>query len=740
MAVVTSDCLSGLRAPSAPKDDVKIRDAITEDEDDDPERGNLTDATFEEDRPEYIPIPALQNVVEDQGAARNRSSGTAGDVDEETSAKSMQASAQRPYWMSQCSHLASPLLRLHQEIVFLVELLHPTPQEEAERKDAVAAVTEVIKTVFPEAQVEVFGSFATGLYVPTSDVDLVVLNTQIDVQTGLKALANQLSRKGVAKGIQVIGKAKVPIIKFETVNFGGLAFDISFNVPNGPQAAELVKEVIHDWPMIRPMVLVLKLFLQQRELNEVYTGGIGSYALITMLIAFLQLHNSRRRAPAQKPGHKARPPASQLEPSLGVLLIDFFRLYGRVINVKDVGISATGGGHYFVKENKDGSNWVTEGREYMLSVEDPKDPNNDICRSSFNIMRVKGAFDFAYQQLAAPSRPDESLLQRILRLGPILASRSRPVNPSLQYPLRNAEHVHEVAQDGPKEAVTGKKRRHTDPSKEKCREGRNIEKEQEEEGEVAEQDSMEHIRRADRSFADHDSAGQASRWEGREEGASNKRRKGTSEDLIDQAGDQHRHRRKGASEDLIEQAGDQQRHRRNENWRQEKGNRGAETGIHRGTHLPARGLGTKGGDREQAADRRRGSRDHDPKYVSERTSHDVDHRKRQRSNEEPTRHYDHWRGYGDRDETRDDAYPRSHELPGRSSHHTTVQQDQSLSRWSHSAGPEEVFGTGAAFVPGYGGGGGGRGGTRNPNKVVDAHSNGDRKYHTQQRPKHIRFH
>jgi non-canonical poly(A) RNA polymerase PAPD5/7 len=73
----------------------------------------------------------------------------------------------------------------------------------------------------------------------------------------------------------------------------------------------------------------------------VYTGGIGSYALITMLIAFLQLHNSRRKGPIQKPGHKARPAASQLEPSLGVLLIDFFRLYGRVINVKDVSYIAT---------------------------------------------------------------------------------------------------------------------------------------------------------------------------------------------------------------------------------------------------------------------------------------------------------------------------------------------------------------------------------------------------------------
>lgn len=109
-----------------------------------------------------------------------------------------------------------------------------------------------------------------------------------------------------------------------------------------------MKEVISDWPMLRPLVLVLKLFLQQRELNEVYTGGIGSYALITMLIAFLQLHNSRRRGAGGAGRGKggAAATASALEPSLGVLLIDFFRLYGRVINTRQVGggvVEAAGG-------------------------------------------------------------------------------------------------------------------------------------------------------------------------------------------------------------------------------------------------------------------------------------------------------------------------------------------------------------------------------------------------------------
>ena len=60
----------------------------------------------------------------------------------------------------------------------------------------------------------------------------------------------------------------MPIIKFvETTS--NLAFDISFDVANGPQAAESVRQLMHELPPMKPLVLVMKIFLQQREFNEV---------------------------------------------------------------------------------------------------------------------------------------------------------------------------------------------------------------------------------------------------------------------------------------------------------------------------------------------------------------------------------------------------------------------------------------------------------------------------------------
>ncbi|GIL46015.1 hypothetical protein Vafri_3108 [Volvox africanus] len=394
---------------------------------------------------EFIPLPPSATTK----PATTPRVAAPGSADELAEQEDIRRLGERPYWMSYVYRIDSPLLRLHQELVELCELVQPTPEEAVARREAVAVVSEVVRSIWPQARCEIFGSYATGLYVPTSDIDLVILDSGCsNVQSGLKALGNALNSRKVAQNIQVVGKARVPIVKFETVEYGNLAFDISFDVANGPQAAMLVKEMTTSWPMMRPLILCLKLFLQQRELNEVYTGGIGSYALVTLVAAFLQLHGSRKPKGPQPAlpvygtaGDAALPSCSGgVEPGLGTLLVDFFRFYGRVVNINDVGISCAGGGQFFRKVDKDAPDdrrsnfvgWLNEDRAFLLSVEDPKDSDNDVCRNSFNIMRIKTAFEYAYQVLTAPSRCYESLLARILRLGPILASRPRNRVPHLR--------------------------------------------------------------------------------------------------------------------------------------------------------------------------------------------------------------------------------------------------------------------------------------------------------------------
>ncbi|KAK9212287.1 hypothetical protein WN943_001669 [Citrus x changshan-huyou] len=53
--------------------------------------------------------------------------------------------------------------------------------------------------------------------------------------------------------------------------------------------ALFTQDALAECPPLRPLCLILKVFLQQRELNEVYSGGIGSFALLTMIMAVLKV-------------------------------------------------------------------------------------------------------------------------------------------------------------------------------------------------------------------------------------------------------------------------------------------------------------------------------------------------------------------------------------------------------------------------------------------------------------------
>ncbi len=72
--------------------------------------------------------------------------------------------------------------------------------------------------------------------------------------------------------------------------------------------------------------MVVKQILLMRGLNEVYRGGLGSYALAMMINCFLSGH------PQIQSG------AIKQEDNLGVLLMEFFELYGKKWRYETVGI------------------------------------------------------------------------------------------------------------------------------------------------------------------------------------------------------------------------------------------------------------------------------------------------------------------------------------------------------------------------------------------------------------------
>lgn len=281
-----------------------------------------------------------------------------------------------PHWKTRS--YAFSTLGLHEEVLDFYQFMLPRPSEQAMRNEVVERVTRIIKNKWSDATVEVVGSFNYGLYLPTSDVDLVVFGKW--PVPPLFVVEQEIRRANifVPKSLLVIDKTSVPIIKF-TDKCTEVKVDISFNIDSGLQSAHICKFYMNHYPVLDKLVIVIKQFLYQRNLNEVNTGGINSYCLLLLVVSFLQ-HHPRIRADSE-------------DVNLGVLLTEFFELYGRNFNYQKVGIRVDNGGSYFSK-----AEYGME--ESILCISNPLNARNNIGWACYGMWTIKHAFECAYVTLA----------------------------------------------------------------------------------------------------------------------------------------------------------------------------------------------------------------------------------------------------------------------------------------------------------------------------------------------------
>lgn len=135
---------------------------------------------------------------------------------------------------------APHVLGLHEEIIDFYEYIKPFEEEEYMRNRVVQRIEAVVCCIWPEAKVEIFGSFATKLYLPTSDIDLMIMGKWDSLP--LHTLKSELVKAGVADDDQVtvLDKASVPIVKVRDKE-SDVRVDISFNTSNGVNSANLIR-------------------------------------------------------------------------------------------------------------------------------------------------------------------------------------------------------------------------------------------------------------------------------------------------------------------------------------------------------------------------------------------------------------------------------------------------------------------------------------------------------------------
>ncbi|KAG9394683.1 Nucleotidyltransferase domain [Carpediemonas membranifera] len=318
-----------------------------------------------------------------------------------------------------------PLLKsLQDEITDYMEYANLTPEENRARLRVLDDLKELVHRVFPEADVHVFGSFATNLSLPTSDLDVVILQqgssdtAHFDYMAGNKAdkidLMDQLAATMVPTGfstyhaIQKITRAKVPVLK--TVHFStGVKLDISFNTTNGPAHTDMVRRYLLKYPVARSIITLMKHFLLQRGLNEPYTGGLGGYALTCMVVSFFTTYDS------------VFSPDPQLLDEFpdAVYFLDFLDFVAHKVDFWKVGISVKTG--FFPRRGR-----VFDGQvnNNMLCIEDPQRPSSDIGSAAYAFDRIRSAVDNAYSLIVKPSMRSvvvpRQMERRGIRTGSIL--------------------------------------------------------------------------------------------------------------------------------------------------------------------------------------------------------------------------------------------------------------------------------------------------------------------------------
>lgn len=270
--------------------------------------------------------------------------------------------------------------RLSQEIDDYLDYMRPTEAEHSLRQLTVQRISAVVVKRWPKARLLTFGSFETKLYLPSSDIDVVVECNECIAPHCLFVLRPLLQQAKVASNIEVISRAKVPIIKLVD-SLTGFNVDISFNVTNGVDSAALVCQFVEDRRIgdaVRALMLLIKQFLVQRHLNEVFTGGLGSYGLLIMIVSFLRLHPRLQ-------SEDIRP-----EDNLGILLMEFLELYGKHFNFAEVGIGLSTTDTWYFPRQIDPFSF--KGRPSLLCLLDPQDNSNDVGRGSYNFQQIKHEF------------------------------------------------------------------------------------------------------------------------------------------------------------------------------------------------------------------------------------------------------------------------------------------------------------------------------------------------------------
>lgn len=151
----------------------------------------------------------------------------------------------------------------------------------------------------------IYGSFANGLNIETSDIDLLLTyNEKANCsQILIEELSEKLELSKIFKSVQKITHAHVPIIKLnyeisnnemKKIGINDIHIDISFqNIFNKKIIPSLlivnyIKRYLKIVPGGRNIILIIKKYLYNKGLNSYYNGGLSSFSIFLLVFSFFK--------------------------------------------------------------------------------------------------------------------------------------------------------------------------------------------------------------------------------------------------------------------------------------------------------------------------------------------------------------------------------------------------------------------------------------------------------------------
>eukprot|EP00340_Litonotus_pictus_P001259 CAMPEP_0170521018 /NCGR_PEP_ID=MMETSP0209-20121228/6353_1 /TAXON_ID=665100 ORGANISM="Litonotus pictus, Strain P1" /NCGR_SAMPLE_ID=MMETSP0209 /ASSEMBLY_ACC=CAM_ASM_000301 /LENGTH=901 /DNA_ID=CAMNT_0010807659 /DNA_START=471 /DNA_END=3176 /DNA_ORIENTATION=- len=167
----------------------------------------------------------------------------------------------------------------------------------------------------------VYGSFATDLSIEYSDVDLrIALDDKADLNTEITNFTEYCSKSGYFSYVNPIISASVPVVKlcidlfkFKSSNkqfaekldklnlvknseivkeLSQLKIDITFSKISSPDMSEITNSISYvqkfcvKFPDLVPLIFILKHYLNKSSFNSAYNGGMSSFCLFIVVLAF----------------------------------------------------------------------------------------------------------------------------------------------------------------------------------------------------------------------------------------------------------------------------------------------------------------------------------------------------------------------------------------------------------------------------------------------------------------------